>query len=151
MEAKLHVLESEAIGLAVEQPVDVRLDSAPQRIFAGRIKSIGQLAAPREKDSPVKYFEFIVALTEVDSRLMRSGSAVSARVQVADVESALVVPNQAIYSDVEASWVYVLDRSGKAVRRKVQTGRRSATRTEVVSGLSAGERVALVQPAGDTP
>lgn len=151
MEAKLHVLESEATGLAVEQRVEVRLDAAPQQVFAGQVKSIGQLAAPREKDSPVKYFEFIVTLAEVDSRIMRSGSAVAAKVQVADVESALVVPNQAIFSDVEASWVFVLDRSGTAVRREVQSGRRSATRTEIVAGLSAGERVALVRPSGDAP
>lgn len=147
-EARLHVLESEAGGLAVDQAVAVRLDAAPTRTFAGRVKSIGQVAAPRERDSPVKYFEFIVSLDESDPSLMRSGSTVTARVEVARLEAALAVPNQALYSDAQGSWVYVLDRGGRAERRAVQTGRRSGTRTEIVEGLAAGERIALARPPG---
>lgn len=148
MEARMHVLESEAGGLAVDQPVEVRLDSSPARGFVGKVKSIGQLAAPREKDSPVKYFEFVVGLDEIDSAIMRSGSAVVAKVQVASIETAIVVPNQALYSDANASWVFVLDGSGQAERRVVEPGRRSGTRTEIRSGLSDGERIALAMPLG---
>ncbi len=150
MEARLHVLESEAGGLAVEQTVEVRMDASPARVFTGSVKSIGQLAAPREKDSPVKYFEFVVALNEIEPRLMRSGSAVTASVRVASVDSALVIPNQALYSDAASSWVFVLDSRGQSERRAVQPGRRSGTRTEIISGLNAGERVALARPLGES-
>jgi len=148
MEARLHVLESEAGGLAVEQAVELRLDAEPGRRFQGRIKSIGQVASARERDSPVKYFEFIVRLDETDTRVMRSGSTVSAVVAVAGVDAALAVPNQALYGDAEGHWVYVLDRRGQAERRTVKPGLRSGTRTEIVEGLRAGERIALARPTG---
>jgi len=147
LEAKLHVLESEAAGLAAEQAVEIRVDAAPDVTFHGVVKSVGQLAAPREKDSPVKYFEFTVSLERTDPTRMRVGALVRARVQVARVEQAIAIPNQALYGDAEGHWVYVLD-GDKAQRRSVRIGRRSGTRTEIVEGLASGERIALSRPLG---
>jgi hypothetical protein len=39
--------------------------------------------------------------------------------------------------------LYVIDPAGRPVLRQVRTGRTQADRTEVLSGVSAGERVAL--------
>lgn len=147
LEAKLHVLESEAAGLAVDQPVELRVDAAPQQVFSGRVKSVGQLAAPRERDSPVKYFEFVVALERTDPAVMRVGALVRARVRVAQADAAIAVPNQAVYGDADGHWVYVL-QGADSQRRAVRIGRRSGTRTEILDGLAAGERIALARPAG---
>lgn len=52
------------------------------------------------------------------------------------------VPLQAVVRRAEMTGVYVLDAAGKPVLRQVRLGRVDGDRVEVLSGLSAGERVA---------
>ena len=55
----------------------------------------------------------------------------------------LVLPRGAYLSDGGGQFVYVLDDSGKAVRRAVQLGRQSSQSVEIRTGLRAGENVII--------
>ena len=55
----------------------------------------------------------------------------------------LVLPRGAYLSDGGGQFVYVLDSSGKAVRRAVQLGRQSSQSVEIRAGLVAGENVII--------
>lgn len=55
----------------------------------------------------------------------------------------LVLPRGAYLSDGGGQFVYVLDHSGKAVRRAVQLGRQSSQSVEIRTGLQAGENVII--------
>ncbi len=55
----------------------------------------------------------------------------------------LAVPARALVQRAEMTGLYVIDPAGRPVLRQVRTGRTQADRTEVLSGVSAGERVAL--------
>lgn len=61
----------------------------------------------------------------------------------ADAQARLQVPAQAVLRRAELDGVYVIGADGRPLLRQVRLGRRDGDAVEVLSGLSAGERVAL--------
>ena len=61
--------------------------------------------------------------------------------QLAERENAVVVPDSAILVDQAGAFVWRIGDDGKAVRVAVETGLRKASRVEIRSGLSAGDRI----------
>lgn len=57
--------------------------------------------------------------------------------------AALLVPAQAVVRRAELTGVYVLSPEGRPLLRQVRLGRRIGDQVEVLSGVSAGERVVL--------
>ncbi|MRD48841.1 efflux RND transporter periplasmic adaptor subunit [Caenimonas koreensis] len=55
----------------------------------------------------------------------------------------LFIPSQALWRQGELTAVYVVGEGGRALLRQVRVGRAEGERTEVLAGISAGERVAL--------
>lgn len=67
-------------------------------------------------------------------------------------DARVYVPTQAIVRRAELTAVYVISPEGRALLRQVRLGRAAGDRVEVLSGLSAGDRVALEpQAAGRQP
>lgn len=67
-------------------------------------------------------------------------------------DARVYVPAQAIVRRAELTAVYVINTQGRALLRQVRLGRTAGDRVEILSGLSAGERVALdPQAAGRQP
>ncbi len=62
---------------------------------------------------------------------------------VADSTRHIMIPGSAIVRRAEVSAVYVVDNNGRAILRLVRVGRPAGERVEILSGLAAGERVAL--------
>lgn len=62
---------------------------------------------------------------------------------VVDKEERLLVPSSAIVRRVEVEAVYVVDEAGKIRMRQVLSGQRFGDKTAILSGLNAGEKVAL--------
>lgn len=145
MEAKVWVLESEAGGLAAGSAAEVTVDAHPSRLFVGRVKGVQPVANPIEEGSPVKYFEALLSLDETDPAIMAPGSRVRATISVAHDERVVAVPSQAIFHQGEETWCWVVG-GARLEKRGVSVGRSSTSRTIVTDGLTAGERVALVDP-----
>jgi len=55
----------------------------------------------------------------------------------------LMVPAKAVLRRAELSAVYVIDAKGQPLLRQVRTGRAEGDSVEILSGLSAGEKIAL--------
>lgn len=67
-------------------------------------------------------------------------------------DTRVYVPSKAIVRRAELTALYVINGEGRALLRQVRLGRAAGDRVEVLSGLSAGERVALdPQAAGRQP
>ncbi len=58
-------------------------------------------------------------------------------------ETRLFVPSQALVRRSELAAVYVIGRNGKPMLRQVRPGRNDGSQVEILSGVAAGERVAL--------
>src|SRR5206468_4247783 len=58
-------------------------------------------------------------------------------------DTRLYVPQQAVVRRAELNAVYVLGADGRPMLRQVRVGRSADGQTEVLAGLSAGERIAL--------
>lgn len=147
MEAELHVLETEAMGLAPGQQAEIVIDAYPDRPLTGTVRSISATAAPIEQDSPVKYFTVTVGLDQADPAWITPGAIVTAIILIDRVQDAIAVPNQALYREQDQDWVMV-KRGHRLERRDVRLGLRGPNRSQVVEGLESGDEVALFLPGG---
>lgn len=69
------------------------------------------------------------------------GQFVNARVLLAQLHSAVTVPNTAVQPGANGSFIYVIRPDMTVEARPVQIGQETAGRIVVLAGLSAGERV----------
>lgn len=147
--ARLFVPESEAVGLASGQAVEFRLDADASRLFTARIVTVSPVASPRNRTDPQKFFRVEADIDAVDAALMRVGSRLRAEVITGKVSKGIIVPSQVVFGENPNAFVYVVD-AGVPKRREVDLGLRSPDLVEITAGLEAGERVSLVQPAGES-
>ncbi|MEM1411190.1 MAG: HlyD family efflux transporter periplasmic adaptor subunit [Pseudomonadota bacterium] len=145
MEAELQVLETEAVGLAEGQKVDIIIDAYPDRPLTGVVSTISATAAPIERDNPVKYFTVRVALDTADPEWITPGAVVTATIHITLIPDAIAIPNQSLFREDERDWVLVREGS-ELVRRDVTLGTRGPNRSEIVAGVDAGEEIALFPP-----
>lgn len=141
-------------GLSLEK-LRVRVDVPQTVIDAVRARRLAEIIAPdgqRLESDQVTIFPvahtashtFRVRVRLPDGRHgLYPGMLVKARFEVGR-ERRLVIPAQAVAHRSEVTAVYVVDEDGRVHMRQVQLGRRLADgRQEILSGLQAGERVAL--------
>jgi HlyD family secretion protein len=73
---------------------------------------------------------------------IRRGQTMRPRIELGDTAESLVVANGPFYDETGGLWMLVVSGDGgTAVRRSVTLGRRNPEAVEVISGLSAGDRV----------
>lgn len=146
VQARMFVPENDAVGLAEDQLVRLRLDAATEREFTARVLSVSPVASPRNRTDPQKFFTVEASIDEVDIDLMRVGNRLRAEIITGRVDVGIVVPAHAVHGDVSDAWVYVVNGQ-RSERRDVTVGRRSPDRVEITSGVSRGDRISLVSPA----
>ncbi|MDE3179596.1 MAG: efflux RND transporter periplasmic adaptor subunit [Acidobacteriota bacterium] len=133
--------------LAIGQPVSVRVDAVPDRVFTGRIQDISTLTKLDFSGGwPfARNFEAMVELGQTDPRL-QPGMTASLRIAASKLSNALLIPAAAAFQENGRTVAYVLE-GGKFRAQPVEVSRPSDGQVEVLSGLRAGDRVALKAPA----
>jgi multidrug efflux pump subunit AcrA (membrane-fusion protein) len=145
MQARIFVLANDAIDLAQEQTVNIRLDAFPDRAFSGKISNVAGFPRSIERGNPVTYYEITVTLDVQDKRLMQPGRKITAQIEVKQPEPTIVVPLQAIHHDEGKSYVY-LKLDSQFSRSEVISGRKNQYVVEITSGVTKGDVVALSIP-----
>ncbi len=148
MEAIIYVQANNAIDLDKGQPVQIRLDAFPEKIFPGELKDVSAFPRSIERGNPVKYFELKVSLLEQDKSKMQPGRKLKAEIQVEDGLEKLVIPLQALHFQDGSSFVYLKDGNG-FTKQNIETGRKNLYVVEVVKGLQADDVIALSEPANN--
>jgi len=145
MQAEVYVLEADAGDLESDQVATVWLESDPGASHPAMLESIDPMAGRRNRRVPVQYFRTVLALEHTDVDIMKPGSRIHAEIIIADLDSAITVPRQAICS-VEGTTVVYRWVHGEFVATKVELGPTAFGRVVVASGLEDGDRIALRDP-----
>jgi macrolide-specific efflux system membrane fusion protein len=83
---------------------------------------------------------------------LAEGAAATVAITLKAVDNAVTVPNSAVTATGSGATAYVtLIQNGKAVRQTVTTGAVGTTLTQIVSGVTAGQTVALADASADVP
>ncbi len=148
MMAKGEVDESDAGKVAVGQRVVFNLDAHPDEEFSGTISDAARTVGKQQGTTdPIKVLKVNIKLDRTDPAKMRPGMRFHGTVELARARNAVLIPRNA---------VFITDRGPVAYRRgafsvtamPLTLGRENEKSVEVLSGLSASDRV-LVPKTGD--
>ncbi|HJS74088.1 MAG TPA: HlyD family efflux transporter periplasmic adaptor subunit, partial [Vicinamibacteria bacterium] len=143
MEASVFVLEADAGGLKEGSRATVRIEGRGGEPLAATVLRVDRMPKPRLRGDPVQYFAATLELDRDDS--LKPGQRVVAKLTLDEVESALVVPRQAVFEENGGRFVYrFLD--GHFEKTTVSIGPPSLGRIVIESGLSEGDVLAARDP-----
>ena len=124
------------------QKAKITVETFKEQAFEGRVTQISPIGA--EKDN-VTTFEVKVSI-ENAARELKANMTANAEIILEEHPNSLIIPESAITYDAQRNpSVEVVDPESKTGRRTVpiKTGVGNGTRTQVVSGLKAGDKVIL--------
>lgn len=144
LQVVLQVPQVQAQGLHPGLEVKLHPLGAPKQLVTSKITWVAAAASPISRQNPVKYLAVKVSVpTRTEQHYgWVPGMRFGASIILLDATSVLSVPNLALDTRGDAIHVRV-DTGGKVVKRKVTLGVRGPARSQVVSGLKAGDRVVL--------
>jgi RND family efflux transporter MFP subunit len=128
--------EEDIPRVVVGQPVTLRTDALPTRLFDGTVAEITPKGDPVSRSYRVRIR--LADAPEVGTGPLRTGMTMDVNIIVARREGALLAPTRAFVGD--AVWVL---SSGRLQQRTVDKGVSGPERTEVLAGLVEGEAVVL--------
>lgn len=127
----LNVNKYDIVNIEEGQPASVTIKN---KEYAGKVSRISRIADEQQSGISVE-----VKLDAPDGDIIL-GIETKAKIQTAQLETALVVPTAALWEDEEGTFVTVA-KDGKAHKTAVETGARSTDMAEIVSGINAGDVV----------
>jgi RND family efflux transporter MFP subunit len=131
------VSEMEVQKIQAGQPVEITVDALPGRKFQGKVRKILPTAENRSR-------QFTVQIDVPNSKGdLKPGMFARGSIEISRRDNAVIIPKDALIQSGNDWIVYVV--SGSVARqRMVITGFETRTDMEVVSGLSADDRVVTV-------
>ena len=150
MQARLQVLDREAVGIRPGQPVVLWFETEPDWRFAATVQSISAAPSSIERGNPQKFYEVIAAFDEQYPDRFKLGRGVRGQIRVAPAERRMEIPIQCLFQDSDGAYVWVY-QNGVFKRRMVTIGPATPTHIEITRGLAPGEQIALYDVSGDSP
>jgi HlyD family secretion protein len=145
MELESSMNQAECELIRIGQRATVRFDAYPDLVLPGKVKAIGTLAAGGRR---VNYFirrvSVRISIDGTDPRMISDSSA-SADVVIGEQDDSVIVPRQAVVETDGRSVVYVKQDGGFSPR-EVEIGKSNNTEIAILSGLQAGEEIAIQPP-----
>ncbi len=132
-------------AIRVGQPATVTLDAFPDLTFKGRVYSVGAMARASRFES--YYFRSVPVVIQIEGshpRLLPDMSG-AADVLLESSQDKPLVPLEAVRSEDGRAFVYLRGPKGFE-KRYVEIGVRGTIEGAVLSGLRAGDVVALAEP-----
>jgi membrane fusion protein, multidrug efflux system len=132
LRAEIPERESQTVRTGQDVRVSVEGDT---NVYVGKIMRLSPVIAEQNR----------MLMVEADVRnngKLRPGSFAHAEIVTNDAKMAVTVPNNAIVTFAGIEKVIVV-QNGKALEKPITTGRRNAEFTEIVAGISVGEKVII--------
>lgn len=135
MKVDFTIPETQASQLAVGQQIEVKLEALPNETFTGNV-----FALDSQLDDAGRAVALRATIPNPDGKL-RPGYFARISLTVAEKESALIVPEDAVVPQGDAKLVFIIKKDGSTEAVPVQLGQRLKGEVEVVSGLKEGQQV----------
>jgi HlyD family secretion protein len=151
LEAVANVSESDVRDIYPGQSVELRVDAYPGRLFKGKVRLVAPESVVVQN---VNSFQVRVQILDDAKNQLKSGMNLTANFLVGQRKGALLIPTPAVVSEAEGTGVYLVqgDRNkNKPVFRPIRVGATVGTQTEVLSGLTAKDRVFITSPGKRKP
>ena len=147
MAVQLSVNEVDVPSLAVGQTAELTFDAVPDLTITGKVDSVGEDGTVSQG---VVTYDVWVTLDVNDARL-KPGMSSTANIVTAVARNVLLVPNAAIKTGDQGSYVQVME-SGAAAPKNVYvtTGLAGDSETVVESGISTGTLVVTKTTTADS-
>ncbi len=131
--------------IAVGQPVTITLDSLPDDAFAGRVEEIAVAPVAGAAGGIVAYP--VTVRVESEDAPFKVGMNANVTIETRRLEDVVVVENRAVQIDRETGKAYVdkVVDDQTLVRTEITLGQRGTTVSQVLSGLQAGDIIAIQQ------
>jgi hypothetical protein len=142
--AQFSVPEGQAFGLKEGLPVRVRLTGTGVEIDL-TVTKVGSSASTKNRESPVKYMDFEAAIDyKTTMRLdLKPGQALRGTVRLVDKPATLTVPNVALLQE-GSTFSVLVPKGSHHTKQLIEVGMRGPIRSEIISGIAAGTRIALL-------
>jgi len=118
------------------QSVDLKVDAYQDRTFTGKVSRISPAV-----NTSTRAFPFEALVPNRDA-VLKPGTFARVHIESGKVDSILTVPYGALQYRYGVNRVFGVD-GGKLTIRELSVGERAGDRIEVLSGVKAGERVAI--------
>jgi membrane fusion protein, multidrug efflux system len=138
----VHVPQADISSVKPGTPASITVDEYPNETFAGKIARDAGAFDPTSRTLLLE-----IDVPNPDGRLF-AGMYAHARFSLPSPTAALLIPDNAILIDAKGQRIVVVDSSNKIRIKPVQLGRDFGTKTEILSGLDAQDRV-VQNPADD--
>ena len=136
--------EIDIFKVKVGQKALITVDALPDEEFTGTVTFISPFGT---SETGVVNFAVTIELEQNDIDL-RGGLTATADILVTDRENVLLIPTQAIIATPVGNIVIVMnDMTGERERRRITLGEQDYQFAEVISGLSEGETVVIIDEA----
>ncbi|MEF3692278.1 MAG: efflux RND transporter periplasmic adaptor subunit [Candidatus Moraniibacteriota bacterium] len=136
LKAEIPINEVDIAKVKVGQKVSITLDALEGTDFSGEVEKIDAIGTAT---SGVVSYGVTVKFDKLDER-MKPTMSVSAIISVSEKENVVMVSSSAVKSGKNGEYVEVLE-NGTPKRIKVETGDSNDISTEIISGVSEGEKV----------
>ncbi|HTN44842.1 MAG TPA: efflux RND transporter periplasmic adaptor subunit [Flavipsychrobacter sp.] len=130
----VNVPEAQVVQLSNGQEVNVTTNVFPEVVYKGKVTFIAA-----KGDASLNY-PVEIEVSNVSGRELKAGMYGTANFQLPEQPSMMLIPRSAFYGGVNSNTIFVLE-NGKAVTKKVVSGRVMGDKVEIRSGLSVGETV----------
>ncbi len=144
--SRLYVLasvdESDIGAVKVGQSAVIRTDAFPNNTFNGEVVRV---ATTGVNTSNVVTFEAKVELLGEDKSLLKPEMTATLEIIIAERESALFIPAEAVYAEHEGRFALVLKEDGTTEKRPIEIGINTGIDIEIVSGLTEGETIVILK------
>lgn len=138
LELRTQLAEADIQKLHVGAPAEVT-PVGTELSFKGQVWQVSPVIDPTSRLGTAR-----IALAY--NPALRPGGFASARI-VAGAVTSVVLPQSAVQSDQQGSFVFILNDKNEAVRRDVKTGDVSDQGVRIIGGLTGNERVVLTAGA----
>lgn len=143
MELATQVNESDRVNVKIGQPVEVRVDALPGKLFHGTVKTVAAGGGDFFFTGPGGNSEVTVELNDPNEQL-RPGFTAHLVILGDRLQKALWIPREAVFEKDGKPIVYA--RSANGFEARVIQIRYLSEGRAVISGLKVGTEVAVVDP-----